>query len=570
MSVGRECMAMGELGTVRVLGACLSGTEAELVTVEARFEANVKERNEIVLTGLPDPVIRESRSRLACALEANGLHLPGGRLFLNLVPAARRKTGEILDLPLLLGAAAACGHVRAKELAQRMFLGELGIDGALHAVPGGLAAALAARRAGVEQVIAPRATALEAAWVPGVRAFGATHVEEVLRHLASRAGTLAALLPVDEPTAGVESAAGESAVRDPSSRDPAVRDPAVRDPSSRDPSSRDPSSRDPSSRDPSAGVGRSSLDDVRGQASGKLALAAAAAGGHGLLFVGPPGTGKSMLARRLGSLLEPPSLDERLEITRVLSATGRWPGGLARERPFRAPHHTVSYAGMVGGGSPPAAGEITLAHCGVLFLDELPEFRREVLEALRQPLETGEIVISRAGRRLELGARFQLVAAMNPCECGYQGHPSVPCRCPPAHVQRYRRRISGPLLDRIDLRVDLFAPSLDELATAPMSIAPDSAHSVLALRVRAARERQLARQGTRRNVDLVADELDRLAPLDGPVRSLLTRAARHRGLSARAIQALRRVARTLADLDGSESIGSEHIARAIALRSPIA
>ncbi|MCE9593384.1 MAG: ATP-binding protein, partial [Planctomycetes bacterium] len=255
--------------------------------------------------------------------------------------------------------------------------------------------------------------------------------------------------------------------------------------------------------------------------------------------------------------------------TRVLSAAGRWPGGLANSRPFRAPHHTVSYAGLVGGGSPPVAGEITLAHCGVLFLDELPEFRREALEALRQPLEAGAVTISRAGRQLELPARFQLVAAMNPCPCGYQGHPRVPCRCPPSHVQRYRSRISGPLLDRIDLRVELIAPTLDELAP-PARASPLEPRGVeLHGKVLAARARMGERQGATRNADLGPDELDRLAPLDPESRRVLARAASSRGLSARATQSLRRVARTLADLAGEENVEARHIAQALGLRSPL-
>ncbi|MBI5434892.1 MAG: ATP-binding protein [Planctomycetes bacterium] len=350
--------------TVRVLGACLVGSEAELVTVEARFDRRDREKTEVVVTGLPDAVIRESRGRLVCALEANGMHLPCGRLFLNLVPAARPKSGGGLDLAMVLGAAVAAGHVEAKGLERTIFLGEVGIDGTLHAVPGGLAAALAAKKQGVDCFVAPRETSAEAAWIPGVRALAAGRLEDVVAHVAGVEGALSAAA---QP--------GESADQPP--------DPSV-------------------------------LDEVRGQALGKLALAAAAAGGHGLLFVGPPGAGKSMLARRLGALCPRLTVDEQLEITRVLSAAGRWPGGLARARPFRAPHHTVSYAGLVGGGAPPSPGEITLAHCGVLFLDELPEFRREVLEALRQPIETGTILLSRAGRQLELPARFQLVAAMNP------------------------------------------------------------------------------------------------------------------------------------------------------------
>jgi magnesium chelatase family protein len=501
---------------VRVLGACLAGTQAELVTVEARFEATRAERTEVTITGLPDAVIREGKGRLMSALEANGLSLPQGHLRLNLVPAARRKSGETLDLPLVLGAAAACGHLDARCLRGALFLGEVGLDGDLHAVPGGLAAALAARERGVTSLVAPRATALEAAWIPGVAAHGAQRLRQVVAHLCDPAARLPALAPLDE---GAASAHPQR------------------------------------------------LDEVRGHAAAKLALAVAAAGHHGLLFVGPPGAGKSMLARRLAELLPPPDLEERLDITRVLSAAGRWPGGLARERPLRAPHHTVSHAGLVGGGVPPRAGEITLAHRGVLFLDELPEFRRDALEALRQPLETGRVAISRADGRIELPARFQLVAAMNPCPCGYLGHARVPCRCAPAHVERYLRRLSGPLLDRIELRLELQAPEPGDLNGPAAAPPPEVAGAQLAARVARARERRVARQGALSNARLEIGELERFAALDAAGRALLERAAAVRSLSARGQVAVRRVARTLADLDDADAVAAPHLAQALALRA---
>ncbi len=507
------------MDAVRGLGASLVGTGAELVTVEARFEPREAERTEVQITGLPDAVIRESRGRLLCALKATRLAITSGTLFLNLVPAARRKSGEILDLALALCSAAAAGHFDPRELEGVLLLGEVGIDGRLHAVPGGLAATLAAREIGVRRVIASTATAEEAACVPGVRAHAAARLEEVVRHLTDPEGRLPRARPRELP--------------------------------------------------PVEPAGEEPLDRVRGQEEAKLALAIAAAGGHGLLLIGAPGIGKSMLARCLGSLLPPPDLPERLEITRVLSASGRWPGGLASVRPFRAPHHTVSYAGLVGGGSPPGPGEVTLAHGGVLFLDELPEFRREVLEALRQPLEAGSVCISRAGRQLELPARFQLIAAMNPCPCGYRGHPRVPCRCPPFHVERYRRRISGPLLDRIDLRVELACPALEELA--PRGEPRPSGRSSgreLRRRVQAAQERMTARQGPLLNAGLGGEELDRAAALDGESRVLLERAARLRSLSARAVQSVRRVARTAADMEGRDRVDARHLAEALALRAP--
>lgn len=520
--------------TARVHGASLAGTGAELITVEARFEEGKSSPIELTLSGLPDTVIRESRGRLQSAMKAIGMHLPSGKLFLNLVPSGRRKSGDMLDLALTLAAATAVGHLTPGRVSETLFLGEIGIDGQLHAVPGGLAATTVAMSHGLKRVVAPLATAREAALARGVQAFGMQHLKEVIAYCC-----------------------GDSSARP-------LRPEATESRPTR---------------------GRA-LAEVRGQPVGLRALEVAAAGGHALLFLGPPGIGKSLLARAMIELMPPPTYSERLDIAGVRSISGKYCEHLSRRRPFRAPHHTVSFAGLVGGGNPPVAGEATRAHGGLLFLDELPEFRREALESLRVPLESGTVRISRAGHQVKLPAHFQLVCAMNPCPCGFLGHPRAPCRCSQREIDRYRRRISGPLLDRLELRVELESPSIEELL--PRASQPAQAESssqearetpveetadlvrirkIIARALRA-RRRALHRQGCS-NSELGTKALDFFAPLCPGQRRVLKRTLEFRDLSARAIQALRRVARTLADIEGSGPVTERHFAGALALRAPL-
>ncbi len=461
--------------------------------------------------GLPETEVREARDRVRAALQNANYEFPARKVTVNLAPADLPKESGRFDLPIAIGILAASGQLPAAALERHEFAGELALTGELRAVRGALAMVLSARHDGRAFVL-PQASAAEASLVRQASVHPARTLLEVCAHLAGDAP----LPRLDAP------------------------------------------------RDDRAPAAMPDLADVRGQRQAKRALEIAAAGGHALLMCGPPGAGKSMLAQRLPSLLPALDEDEALEVAAIASLAGRFDPAHWRARPFRAPHHTASAVAIVGGGSHPRPGEISLAHRGVLFLDELPEWERRVLEVLREPIESGVVQISRAARQAAFPAQFQLVAAMNPCPCGWLGHPSARCRCSPDRVDAYRSRISGPLLDRIDLSIEVPAMPPEEIAIAS-DIAPGEASSVVRERVAAARARQVARQGCV-NARLAVADLPRHCAPDAKGRTLASRAMARLALSARAYHRILKVARTIADLADAGTVGEEHVAEAIGCR----
>jgi magnesium chelatase family protein len=499
----------------RLESAAVCGVDAHPVHVEVDVGLGLPFFR---MVGLPDASVRESRDRVRAAIRNSGYDFPPHRITINLAPADVRKAGSSFDLPIALGILAAQGIVHAAGLPAFVVVGELSLDGTIHAARGVLPIAAAARQRNRAALLLPAANVREAVVVEGLRLLPVRTLRDAVELLNQ---------PPDQwpPNPPVCDAA----------ETPLAVEPA-------------------------------DLADLRGQALARRALEIAAAGGHNLLMIGPPGAGKTMLARRLPGLLPPLSFDEALECTAIHSVAGTLPSGtgLLRDRPFRAPHHTISEVALVGGGSIPRPGEISLAHHGVLFLDELPEFGRHVLDVLRQPLEEGRISVARAQRTVAFPARFVLVAAMNPCPCGYSTDTTRPCRCTPQQVAKYRGRVSGPLVDRIDLIADVQPVAIADLA----SPGEGEASAPVRARVLAARRRQLSRAGRagRLNALLHGKAFERCCRLEPEPRHLLERSAQRLRLSARGYHRVLKVARTIADLEAADTIGAVHVAEALQYR----